>query len=81
MVGPTMAKSLLGHFKSIKSIVNASEKELQAVDNMGEKKAKKIVKLINAKFSEETGAEKTVSVESPAEEKTESDTPDDAAEE
>ncbi len=53
MVGPTMAKSLLSHFGSVRSIVNASEKELQEVDNMGEKKARKIVKLLTAKYSDE----------------------------
>lgn len=52
MVGPTMAKSLLGHFKTVRGIVNASEKELQEVDNMGEKKAKKIGKLLNARYKE-----------------------------
>lgn len=52
MVGPTMAKSLLGHFKTVRGIVNASEKELQEVENMGEKKAKKITKLLNARYKE-----------------------------
>ncbi|MDO8625489.1 MAG: DEAD/DEAH box helicase [Candidatus Diapherotrites archaeon] len=53
LVGSTMAKSLLRHFKSIKRIVNASEKDLQQVDNMGEVKARKIVKLLNAKYPDE----------------------------
>lgn len=50
MVGPTMAKTLLDHFGSVKGIVNANEKELQNVHNMGEKKARKIVKLMNALY-------------------------------
>ncbi|MBU0636324.1 DEAD/DEAH box helicase [Candidatus Micrarchaeota archaeon] len=52
LVGPTMAKSLLKHFKTVKSIVNANENELQQVDNMGEKKAKKITKLVNSNYKE-----------------------------
>lgn len=73
LVGPTMAKSLLSHFGSVKSIVSASEKELQAVDNMGEKKAKKIVKLVNAQFNEK---EKTPAVS----DETEPETSDDFSE-
>jgi Fanconi anemia group M protein len=52
MVGPTMAKSLLEHFKSVRGIMNANEKELQEVSNMGEKKAKKITRLLNARYKE-----------------------------
>ncbi|MFH0955185.1 MAG: ERCC4 domain-containing protein [Candidatus Micrarchaeota archaeon] len=70
MVGPTMAKSLLDHFKTIKSLVNATEKELKEVNNMGEKKAKKIVKLINAKYEAhpQNKFQKETKEESPAEE-------------
>jgi Fanconi anemia group M protein len=54
MVGPTMAKSLLRHFETVKNIVDASEKDLQQVGNMGAVKARKIVKLLNAKYPGET---------------------------
>jgi Fanconi anemia group M protein len=52
MVGPTMAKSLLKHFGSVKAIFNASREELKQVENLGKKKASKIRKLIDAKFKE-----------------------------
>ena len=52
LVGPTMAKSLLEHFKTVRGIINANEKELQEVENMGEKKARKITKLLNATYKQ-----------------------------
>lgn len=45
-VGPTLAKSLLKKFKSIKKIVNASEKKLQEVEKIGKKKAQEIKHLL-----------------------------------
>jgi len=53
MVGPTLAKSLLLHFGSIKSIVNADEKELQKVENLGKKKARAIQKVLREKYDDE----------------------------
>ena len=44
-VGPNLAKDLLKKFGSIKAIVNASEDELREVSNLGEKKAKDILKV------------------------------------
>ncbi|MFA5357711.1 MAG: DEAD/DEAH box helicase [archaeon] len=52
MVGPMLAKSLLKEFGSIKKIANADEKQLQKVENLGEKKAKRIFKVFNEKFEE-----------------------------
>ncbi|MEK6959319.1 MAG: DEAD/DEAH box helicase [archaeon] len=52
MVGPTMAKSLLEKFESVKNLMNASEKDLQLVDNMGKKKARMIQKVLTAKYDE-----------------------------
>ncbi len=46
-VGPTLAKSLLKQFKSIKNIINASEEELREVEKIGKKKAKEIKELLN----------------------------------
>jgi len=53
LVGPSLARNLLTKFGSIKSIVDASEKELQEVEGLGKGKAKKIKKLLEAKFVEE----------------------------
>jgi len=47
-IGPNLAKALLKKFKSIKRIVNASEKELQKIKKIGEKKASLIKKVINS---------------------------------
>ncbi len=58
LVGPAMAKALLTHFQTIKSIVNANEKELQEVANMGEKKARRISKLVNEKYGEQSASAK-----------------------
>ncbi len=53
MVGPQMARSLLNHFGSIKAIANADQKELQEIENLGEKKARAIKNVLQKKFSEE----------------------------
>jgi len=49
-VSAVLAKRILKHFKTIKSVFNASEKELQEVDGIGKEKAKKIVELIESKY-------------------------------
>jgi len=49
-VGPALAESLLNKFKTIKKIANASIDDLQEVDKLGPKKAKKIKHLFEAKF-------------------------------
>lgn len=41
-VGPVLAVRLLAHFGSLKKLVMASEKDLQAVEGVGKKKAKEI---------------------------------------
>ncbi len=53
LVGPKMAKSLLKKFGSVKGIVNAQSKELQEVENMGQKKAKLVRQVLLSKFEEE----------------------------
>lgn len=45
-VGPRLAKNLLKEFKSVKNIVNASEKELTNVEKIGKKKAENIKKVV-----------------------------------
>lgn len=50
-VGPTLAKSLLKQFKSVKNIINAEEKDLQEVEKIGKKKAKAIKEIIEKEYS------------------------------
>jgi len=50
-VGPTLAKSLLKNFSSIKDILNASEEDLKKVNKLGPKKAKKIKSIAESKYS------------------------------
>lgn len=49
-IGPTLAKSLLKRFKTIRNISQASVKELQEVEKMGPKKAEKMHYLFNREF-------------------------------
>lgn len=51
-IGPTLAKKLLKQFGSVKKIMSASEKRLQKIDNIGEKKAKRIREVIDAEYAE-----------------------------
>lgn len=50
-VGPAVATELLKHFGNIKSIANATEKELKQVPGVGEKTAKEIYRLFNEEYS------------------------------
>ncbi len=49
-VGPTLAKPLLERFGTIKNIVNAKTDELKQINNIGEKKAKDIQKLLTEEY-------------------------------
>ena len=49
----TLAKPLLKHFKTIRSLVNASEKELQDVDKIGPMKAKQIKDVVEGEYKED----------------------------
>lgn len=51
-IGPKLARSLLKHFKSIRSIANADVKELMKVEKIGKKKAGAIHKTLNAAYEE-----------------------------
>jgi len=48
----TLSKPLLKHFKSVKNIVNASEKELQEVGKIGPQKAKVIKEVVEGEYRE-----------------------------
>lgn len=49
-VGPTLSKSLLAQFKSVKKVINAKESQLQKIDKIGPKKAKDIKKVIEEEY-------------------------------
>ncbi len=51
-IGPTIAKSLLKEFKTIKNIITADEKELLKVEKIGKIKAKELKKLFSEEFSQ-----------------------------
>ena len=46
-VGPVLAKRLLGHFKTAKNVMNATESELMQIDGIGKGLASKIVTVLN----------------------------------
>ncbi len=49
-IGPTISKSLLEKFKTIKNIINATEEELKEVRKMGPKKIQNIKKVLEEKY-------------------------------
>ncbi len=49
-IGPKTSKEILKNFKTIKSLINATEKELIEVDKIGKKKAKELMKLFNEEY-------------------------------
>ena len=51
-IGMGGARPLLKHFKSVKNIVNASEKELQDVDLIGPKKSKALKDVFDEEWKE-----------------------------
>ncbi len=51
-VGPTLAKSLLKKFKSVKHVVNAKQEKLKKVDKIGEKKSKAIREVLDSKYKD-----------------------------
>jgi len=50
-IGARLAPYLLKHFKTIKNIVNAKEKDLEEVDLIGKKKAKQIKDLVEKEYN------------------------------
>lgn len=46
-VGPKLAQELLKHFGSVSQVINASQKELEAIEGIGKKKAEKLFEFFN----------------------------------
>ncbi len=51
-IGPTLAKSLLKEFKTIKNVINAEEKDFQKIDKIGKIKAKELKELFEEVFQQ-----------------------------
>ncbi|MBM3200598.1 hypothetical protein FJZ53_06685, partial [Candidatus Woesearchaeota archaeon] len=51
-IGPSLAKSLLKEFKTVKSIINANHDDLQKVENLGQKKAADIKRIVDEVYDE-----------------------------
>jgi len=51
-IGPSISKSLLKEFKSVKKIINASEDRLKKIDKIGPVTAKKIKEVTDSKYSD-----------------------------
>jgi len=49
-IGPTLSKSLLKKFKTIKNIINAEENNLQEIEKLGPKKVQNIKKVLEGKY-------------------------------
>jgi len=49
-IGPSLAKSLLKEFKTVKKIFNAKEEELTKVTKIGEKKSEEIIRIIHEEY-------------------------------
>ena len=52
-IGSSLAKSLLGQFKTVKKVVNAKPEKLQKVEKLGPKKAKEINRILHEKYQED----------------------------
>ncbi len=49
-IGSKTSKELLKEFKTIKALINSTEKELKEVNNIGKEKAKKLFSLFNSEY-------------------------------
>jgi Fanconi anemia group M protein len=52
-VGPGVAKSLLAQFGSVRGVFNADAEELQEVDNVGEKRAKEVQRVLGEGYEKD----------------------------
>jgi len=49
-IGATLSKPLLKHFKSVKNVINAEQKELEQVEKVGKKTAEKIKDIVDREY-------------------------------
>ena len=49
-IGPSLAKSLLSKFKSVKNVINAKEDKLKKVEKIGDKKSKVIREVLDSEY-------------------------------
>jgi len=49
-IGTGLAKPILKHFKSVKSVINAEQKELEKVEKIGKKKAERIKDIVDREY-------------------------------
>lgn len=49
-IGPTIAKSLMNRFKTLKNVAMATTDELMEVEKIGRKKAEKVYEILNSEF-------------------------------
>ena len=49
-IGPSLAKSLLNEFGSVKKIINSKHENLIKIDQLGNKKAEEIIKILNENY-------------------------------
>jgi len=53
LIGPTLSKSLLKKFKTVKKIINAKPEQLQKIKKLGPKKVQKIQEVITKNYKSE----------------------------
>ncbi len=51
-IGPSLAKSLLSKFKSVKNVINAKEEKLKKVEKIGDKKSKLLREVLDSEYKE-----------------------------
>jgi Fanconi anemia group M protein len=49
-IGTGLAKPMLKHFKSVKNVINAEQKELEKVEKIGKKKAERIRDIVDREY-------------------------------
>jgi len=52
-IGPSLAKSLLKEFKTVKKIMNSKPEKLTKIEQLGKTKAEEIIRVLNEKYEKE----------------------------
>lgn len=55
-IGPSLAKSLLKEFKTVKNIMNSEKEDLTKIENIGKKKAEEIKRIIETTYEDSTSS-------------------------